>query len=275
MMMPMSMIPTGMDGNAEGTNSDKGNIAEGSIVGNGELIMGGEDNNMTPIPTTEMTIMTIGVNKRPGSTVTSTTPTSYMTSITTMGDSFYEGMDNTENINFMSNHMTAPGMDMINFNMVPGMVEDDINIPYEDEGLTGTGTGTANEPGGNIGGGYVGDGINTQPTGGDSTGTGTGMDAGDNPDTREEILVRLRRDATGKANNLAINELARKILTSMEAALVANQDGGNCLRKTLCENNRYSRSLTDNGKIWIPVWRYLKMNLKLVSDLCMFLLVWA
>ncbi|XP_045469460.1 uncharacterized protein LOC123677064 [Harmonia axyridis] len=55
-------------------------------------------------------------------------------------------------------------------------------------------------------------------------------------------------------NNFALNELARRVLVSIEAATLASTDNGVCLRKTLCENNRYSRQLEDTNKIWIPVW---------------------
>ncbi|XP_071055701.1 uncharacterized protein [Onthophagus taurus] len=68
---------------------------------------------------------------------------------------------------------------------------------------------------------------------------------------KDNLNFRHKRQAQSDIN---INELARKILTSIEAALVANEDKGSCLRLQLCENNKYSRGLNDNGKLWIPVW---------------------
>lgn len=75
--------------------------------------------------------------------------------------------------------------------------------------------------------------------------------------TRDDPNPRSRRGipTITQPNNVALNELARRILTSMEAAFVAHQDDGDCLRKSLCENNKYARSLDDRNKIWIPVWR--------------------
>lgn len=55
--------------------------------------------------------------------------------------------------------------------------------------------------------------------------------------------------------NSAINDLARRVLLSMESALVTEDDDGNCLRQKLCENNKYSRSLSTRQKVWVPVWR--------------------
>ncbi|KAJ8924175.1 hypothetical protein NQ315_006966 [Exocentrus adspersus] len=86
-------------------------------------------------------------------------------------------------------------------------------------------------------------------TGGDSMGTATG--AG-----QDTFKFRLRRDipTITNPNNQALNELARRVLTSIEAAMVANNDGGVCLRKSLCENNKYSRSLQSKDKLFIPMW---------------------
>ena len=53
-----------------------------------------------------------------------------------------------------------------------------------------------------------------------------------------------------------LNEVSYNVLRSIEAALVADMDFGNCIRRILCENNRYSTQTKDARKIWIPVWRY-------------------
>ncbi|KAJ3664671.1 hypothetical protein Zmor_000222 [Zophobas morio] len=115
-------------------------------------------------------------------------------------------------------------------------------------GSTGTATGTA-----------TGTGSGTSPTG-TATGTGDGGDGtggtGPTSTARDTIKFRYRRDIPTITNphNQALNELARRILASIEAAFIANEDDGNCLRQTLCENNKYSRSVEGNNKILIPVW---------------------
>ena len=53
-----------------------------------------------------------------------------------------------------------------------------------------------------------------------------------------------------------LNEVSHNVLRSIEAALVADMDFGNCIRRILCENNRHSTQTRDARKIWIPVWRY-------------------
>nr|XP_022909414.1 uncharacterized protein LOC111420619 [Onthophagus taurus] len=85
------------------------------------------------------------------------------------------------------------------------------------------------------------------------------MSMGPEPTGEVEEAVRIKdnlnfRHKRQVQSDININELARKILTSIEAALVANEDKGSCLRLQLCENNKYSRGLNDNGKLWIPVW---------------------
>ncbi|XP_060520319.1 uncharacterized protein LOC132698335 [Cylas formicarius] len=67
---------------------------------------------------------------------------------------------------------------------------------------------------------------------------------------------RLRRDAPTIANpnDMLLNDMARKILTSIESALVANADNGDCLKKSLCVNNKYSRELDGFAKYAIPGW---------------------
>lgn len=58
------------------------------------------------------------------------------------------------------------------------------------------------------------------------------------------------------ASNEDLNDLSYRVLKSIEAALIAEADSGNCLRRILCENNRYSKDTNDGRKIWVPVWRY-------------------
>ncbi|CAD1481168.1 unnamed protein product, partial [Heterotrigona itama] len=51
-----------------------------------------------------------------------------------------------------------------------------------------------------------------------------------------------------------LNEVSYNVLRSIEAALVADMDFGNCIRRILCENNRHSTQTKDARKIWMPVW---------------------
>ncbi|XP_043507926.1 uncharacterized protein LOC122527636 [Frieseomelitta varia] len=51
-----------------------------------------------------------------------------------------------------------------------------------------------------------------------------------------------------------LNEVSHNVLRSIEAALVADMDFGNCIHRILCENNRHSTQTKDARKIWIPVW---------------------
>ncbi|KAJ8673385.1 hypothetical protein QAD02_004647 [Eretmocerus hayati] len=70
-----------------------------------------------------------------------------------------------------------------------------------------------------------------------------------------EMEGRIRESRTpGEPNSSDINELAQRIILSIEAALVAPDDSGNCLRRYLCENNRYSRNRDDKQRIWMPLW---------------------
>lgn len=51
-----------------------------------------------------------------------------------------------------------------------------------------------------------------------------------------------------------MNELSRKILISIDAVQIADKDNGKCLLNSICENNKYSRDMNNNQKLWIPVW---------------------
>ncbi|KAJ8969321.1 hypothetical protein NQ314_001811 [Rhamnusium bicolor] len=108
---------------------------------------------------------------------------------------------------------------------------------------TGTGTGT--------GGGTTGTGGGSTGTGGGTTGTGEGVTG-----TGGILPLETKKDipTITNPNNQALNELARRVLISIEAALVANNDDGVCLRKILCENNKFSRNLDGKDKIIIPMW---------------------
>ncbi|XP_037027671.1 uncharacterized protein LOC119068245 [Bradysia coprophila] len=72
-------------------------------------------------------------------------------------------------------------------------------------------------------------------------------------DASTEEVRRKRRSAEPIAM-LYMNELSRKILLSIDAVQIADQDNGKCLWNAICENNKYSRELKDNQRLWIPVW---------------------
>ena len=76
------------------------------------------------------------------------------------------------------------------------------------------------------------------------------VDNGGEAETLDEL--RFKRDTSAKQTSL--NELSRRILLSIESGLAAGDDDGVCLRRTLCDNNKYSRTLKDNQKFWVPVW---------------------
>lgn len=46
--------------------------------------------------------------------------------------------------------------------------------------------------------------------------------------------------------------MSRKVLQSIEAAIVAPDDNGNCLKRILCQNNKMKT--VSKNKIWLPVW---------------------
>lgn len=52
-----------------------------------------------------------------------------------------------------------------------------------------------------------------------------------------------------------LNAMSAKVLSSIEALAILQEDEGACLRRVLCENNKYSRSLSGLQRIWLPLWR--------------------
>ncbi|XP_011153166.1 uncharacterized protein LOC105191446 isoform X2 [Harpegnathos saltator] len=70
--------------------------------------------------------------------------------------------------------------------------------------------------------------------------------------------ARVKRDAfpvpLSSASNEDLNDLAYRVLRSIEAAMIAETDSGNCLRRILCEDNQYSKVTNDSRRIWVPVW---------------------
>lgn len=83
-----------------------------------------------------------------------------------------------------------------------------------------------------------------------------------------ELEVRVKRSideftgkhANAKASRAAkvtikqINNISKRTLQSIEAFVVAKHDRGRCLRKFICENNRFSRKAFDIQKFTIPIF---------------------
>ncbi|XP_029661693.1 uncharacterized protein LOC115234629 [Formica exsecta] len=69
---------------------------------------------------------------------------------------------------------------------------------------------------------------------------------------------RFKRNALplslSSVNNEDLNDLSYRILRSIEAVMIAEEDSGNCLRRILCEENQYSKEINDGRRIWVPVW---------------------
>lgn len=53
---------------------------------------------------------------------------------------------------------------------------------------------------------------------------------------------------------MQINEMSRKVLKSIEAAIFSSKDNGECLREVLCQNTIFYTN-NENEKIWLPIWR--------------------
>jgi hypothetical protein len=74
-----------------------------------------------------------------------------------------------------------------------------------------------------------------------------------------ELARQRARRATpydiGSAETL--NAMSMRVLKSIEMFFTVENDDGECLRQTLCENNRFSRQLKGKDRIWLPVWRYI------------------
>lgn len=83
-----------------------------------------------------------------------------------------------------------------------------------------------------------------------------------------ELEVRVKRSiekfegkpAKSKASRAAkmtikqINNISKRTLQSIEAFVVAKHDRGRCLRKFICENNKFSRKAFDIQKFTIPIF---------------------
>lgn len=82
------------------------------------------------------------------------------------------------------------------------------------------------------------------------------LEEGDVEDIGPTEVRRKRSIPLNGPSVVQLNEITRKVLKSIEAVLVAEEDKGTCLHQMLCENNKFSRKRNDDQKIWIPVWGY-------------------
>ncbi|KAF6203831.1 hypothetical protein GE061_002166 [Apolygus lucorum] len=70
------------------------------------------------------------------------------------------------------------------------------------------------------------------------------------------------RGAEGRSliDDNALNEMAYRVLTSVEELkkLYKGQPGDDrgCFRYSLCQNNKYSRSLSGSKRLWLPIWSF-------------------
>ncbi|CAH1161117.1 unnamed protein product [Phyllotreta striolata] len=154
----------------------------------------------------------------------------------------------------------------------PGTTGDDNNMTNTgsgmDEGNNDTGGGADTASGNDMDAGNTGEGA----TGMDPDGTASGNTDGNSPgvsgdddmdatgsgstamdDARDKFQFRWKR-AASNPDNQVLNELARRVLVTMETALIADNDDGVCLKKSVCDNNKWSRSLDSRHKIFIPLW---------------------
>ncbi|XP_034944059.1 uncharacterized protein [Chelonus insularis] len=66
-------------------------------------------------------------------------------------------------------------------------------------------------------------------------------------------IARHQRAATYRDVS-EINELSHRVLQSIEAIIVAENDSGRCLEWVLCRDNQFSTQITSSQRIWIPMW---------------------
>lgn len=65
-----------------------------------------------------------------------------------------------------------------------------------------------------------------------------------------------------RADQSQLNDLAYRVLSSVDTFLEHRDipTRNDCLEFILCDNNKFSKALNDNNKIWLPVWRYVKFG---------------
>lgn len=51
-----------------------------------------------------------------------------------------------------------------------------------------------------------------------------------------------------------IDEISRGALRAIDSFILVNHDEGNCLKRMICENNKFSRTVDDLQKFTIPLF---------------------
>lgn len=71
-----------------------------------------------------------------------------------------------------------------------------------------------------------------------------------------ELEVRVKRAIKEQSNDniKQINDISKRTLQSIEAFVISKADRGECLRKFICENNKFSRRAFDIQKYTIPIF---------------------
>lgn len=69
--------------------------------------------------------------------------------------------------------------------------------------------------------------------------------------------IRVKRDTQPSINSNELNQLSYYVLNSIDTLILLQQDKKqeHCLKRSLCESNKFSRNLSLNQQIWVPVWR--------------------
>lgn len=71
-----------------------------------------------------------------------------------------------------------------------------------------------------------------------------------------ELEVRVRRsiEEYSPESIRQVNDISKRTLQSIEAFLVAKHDRGQCLKRFICENNKFSRKAPDIQKYTVPIF---------------------
>ena len=71
-----------------------------------------------------------------------------------------------------------------------------------------------------------------------------------------ELEVRVKRAIKEHSpdNIKQINDISKRTLQSIEAFVISKHDRGQCLKKFICENNKFSRNAFDIQKYTIPIF---------------------
>ncbi|XP_076263112.1 uncharacterized protein LOC143198057 isoform X1 [Rhynchophorus ferrugineus] len=94
-------------------------------------------------------------------------------------------------------------------------------------------------------------------TGNDENEFNTGFgDSNDSEWQDDRLNFRLKRGIPAFSNpsTQALNEMAKRILSSIDASLLAYADNGTCLEKSICLSNQYSTKLPGLNKFILPIW---------------------